>query len=115
MIDQKNLKTDGLYKNGKEEITAPEAYKFLAGFPLTVRMAETNQAAGSIELFAAGGLLRPQLQKIADVILADALPIRLANWCKTYIPPRQLPHDWSRECLQLQEQWNGITVHSESF
>lgn len=87
----------------------------LAALPLTVQIKDGGlRPAGSVELAAAGGLTRAQLNRIAQLTLADVLPLSLASWYQDYIPFRERTPDWEPALERVASRWNGVTVKPQS-
>jgi hypothetical protein len=83
----------------------------LAALPLTVQIEDEGlRPAGSVELAAAGGLTRAHLNRIAQLTLADVLPLSLASWYQDYIPFRERTPDWEPALERFASRWNGVTV-----
>jgi len=83
----------------------------LAALPLTVQIEDMGlRPAGSVELAAAGGLNRAHLNRIAQLTLADVLPLSLASWYQDYIPFGERTPDWESVLERFASRWNGVTV-----
>lgn len=87
----------------------------LAALPLTVQIEDMGlRPAGSVELTAAGGLNRAHLNRIAQLTLADVLPLSLATWYQDYIPFGERTPDWESALERFASRWNGVTVKPQS-
>ncbi len=83
----------------------------LAALPLTVQIEDEGlRPAGNVELAAAGGLTRDHLNRIAQLTLADVLPLSLASWYRDYVPAGERAPDWESALKRLASRWNGVTV-----
>lgn len=83
----------------------------LAALPLTVQIEDEGlRPAGSVELAAAGGLTRAHLNRIAQLTLADVLPLSLASWYRDYVPAEDRLPDWEPALKRLASRWDGVTV-----
>ena len=96
----------------KEPLPPLPAETALAAFAVTVR-ARTSRGlfpAGMLEMAAAGGLDRTQLQFLANLPLEDVLPFSLAEWCLQYVPAQHRPPEWETALRDAAEHWKGITL-----
>lgn len=93
-------------------LNVPPSWQCLAALPLTVGIGDGGfRPAGGVELFAAGGLTRGHLERIAGLTVADVLPLSLATWYRDYVPAGERTPGWEPAMHDLASRWHGVTVH----
>lgn len=96
--------------------SAPPLPPLLAALPLgfQVRAGQTLRPAGAVELHAAGGLSRAQLDHFAQLRIPELLPLSLREWVLDYMPDNKRPSNWSAQLLELASRWRGIILEIDT-